>query len=114
MNQLCTRVPALLLMCCLTALTFAQSTVKTENYPDGKPKLYSERLDGVADGMWYEWYPSGQLRYRARWRQGKGHGEWEYFYENGQLRTQTVYADDLAQGPERLRPGGEAVGYILP
>ena len=107
MNLQCTRACALLFFCTLSFAAWAQTSVKSENYPDGKPKLYSERLDGQADGMWYEWYPSGQLRYRARWRKGKGHGEWEYFYENGQLRSRTVYAEDLPQGVEvQYHPNG--------
>ena len=103
----CRPLFALFLLLWLTPV-YGQRTVKTEDYPDGKPQLYAEQLDGQADGLWLEWYPNGQLRYRARWKEGKGHGLWEYFYEDGQLRSRSVYDADQPIGDYlEYHPNGE-------
>lgn len=69
-----------------------------EFFPDGRPKLWREVKDGLADGLWMEWLEDGNLRYRAYWKKGKGHGLWQYFHDNGTLRSEGFYTDDLAEG----------------
>lgn len=72
--------------------------INAEYFADGKPKLWRQINNGVAEGLWMEWFANGNLRYKAFWKQNKGDGLWQYFHENGRLRTEGFYADDLAQG----------------
>ncbi len=72
--------------------------VEQAAYPDGKLRVWKERVSGQATGTWLEWYPDGTLRYRAAWLQGKGHGTWEYFYPTGVRRSAEVYEQDLLVG----------------
>ncbi|NVO31653.1 PD40 domain-containing protein [Hymenobacter lapidiphilus] len=77
-------------------------------YPDGKPHVWKELLNGEASGTWLEWYPSGAIRYRAAWWQGKGHGTWEYFYPTGLRESAEVYEQDLLVGlASRYHPNGQ-------
>ena len=72
--------------------------VEQATYPDGKLRVWKERVNGQSTGTWLEWYPDGTLRYRAEWLQGKGHGTWEYFYPTGVRRSAEVYEQDLLVG----------------
>ncbi len=70
----------------------------TENYPNGKPKIWTSMKDGLASGLWQEWYENGQLKFNAYWLNGKGHGLWEYYHENGVLRQEEFYSLDIPIG----------------
>jgi len=111
MDQYCTRAPRpiLCLLALLTVLSLTgQRTVVAEDFPDGKPKLYREEVNGLAEGLWLEWYANGELRYRASWKEGMGYGLWEYFYENGSLRSRSVYVADQPTGIYReYHPNGQ-------
>lgn len=77
-------------------------------YPDGKPHVWKELLNGKASGTWLEWYPSGTMRYRAAWQQGKGHGTWEYFYPTGGRQSAEVYEQDVLVGlAYQYHPNGQ-------
>lgn len=69
-----------------------------EQFPNGKPSLWKNLVNGKADGLWMEWLPNGNLRYRAYWRDGKGHGKWKYFHPNGSIRYAGVYDNDQPVG----------------
>ena len=73
----------------------------TENYPNGKPKLWKTIKDGITNGQWQEWLESGKLRYNAYWKDGKGHGLWQYFHDNGVLRYEEAYIMDIPNGISR-------------
>lgn len=80
----------------------------SENYPNGKPKLWKNVINGKANGLWLEWYANGELRYRAYWKDSKGHGKWEYFYSDGTLRSVSVYQNDIPIGLSRTyHPNGQ-------
>lgn len=72
-----------------------------ETYPDGRPKVWKQLINGQANGLWLEWYPDGTVRFRAYWRDGKGDGKWQYFHPNGALRFEGTYAADRAIGIAR-------------
>lgn len=74
------------------------SGIITDQYPNGKPKVWRNFENGVPDGKWIEWYPSGVMRYKADWKAGKGEGNWEYYFENGQLRYEGVFMADVPVG----------------
>lgn len=77
------------------------TTIISEQYANGSPKLWKTLVDGKAEGLWLEWYPDGTLRYKAYWKNNLGHGKWEYFHPNGQLRSESFYLEDIGQGIER-------------
>jgi hypothetical protein len=70
----------------------------SEHFPNRKPSLWKNGINGKAEGLWLEWLPNGNLRYRAYWKDGKGHGKWEYFHPDGSLRFAGVYDNDQPVG----------------
>ncbi len=76
--------------------------VLIENYPNGKPKRWTSKKDGLADGLWQEWYENGHLKFNANWLNGKGHGLWEYYHDNGFLRQEEFYNLDIPIGIFRV------------
>ena len=74
------------------------SGVVTEQYVNGKPKLFKTVKNVLADGPWQEWYQNGNLKFDANWKEGKGHGLWKYFHENGQVRQEEFYNMDKPIG----------------
>ncbi len=99
----CPRAPRPLLLVCLIPLCCAlpaQTRTLVESYPDGRPKLHKQEVNGLAEGEWLEWYPDGTLRFRSWWSLGTGDGKWEYFYPSGRLRSETVYDRDQPSGTE--------------
>ena len=73
----------------------------TENYPNGKPKTWITKKDGLSNGQWQEWLENGKLRYNAYWKDGKGHGLWQYFHDNGILKYEESYIMDIPDGISR-------------
>ena len=67
-------------------------------FANGKPQLWKEVRNGLADGLWQEWYENGHLRFSAYWREGKGQGEWHYYHENGAVRQDEFYNADIPVG----------------
>lgn len=74
---------------------------QSENFPNGKPKTWISRKDGLANGQWQEWLENGKLRYNAYWKDGKGHGLWQYFHDNGTLKYEESYIMDIPNGISR-------------
>ncbi len=74
------------------------SGVVIDTYSNGKPKVWKEIHNGLANGLWQEWYENGQLRFSAYWKDGYGHGSWRYYHSNGQLRQDEYYERDQPVG----------------
>ena len=72
-----------------------------ENYPNGKPKTWITKKNGLSNGQWQEWLENGRLRYNAYWKDGKGHGLWQYFHDNGILKYEESYIMDIPDGISR-------------
>ena len=70
----------------------------TETYPNGKPKSWKTKKDGITNGLWQEWHENGKLKYNAYWKDGKGHGLWQYLHENGVLKYEESYLLDIPNG----------------
>ncbi|HNS17108.1 MAG TPA: hypothetical protein PKH94_01300 [Bacteroidales bacterium] len=82
-------------------------------YPDGKKKKTVPFVDGIEDGMAYEYDPEGTVISLIEYKKGfivnrekinrkdrnnLKQGKWAYFYDNGRVRLEGTYRDDLKNG----------------
>ena len=69
-------------------------------YPDGRPEIEFNYVDGLPSGLQRRWYPNGQLE--MEWEAIRGHGSaWSrQWHENGVVRLERVNEDGF---PVRIR-----------
>lgn len=92
--------------------TAVETSVKTEKYDDGSPRIergVTKMSDDsfVADGIFREYYANKQRFVEGQYEAGEPTGEWVYYHENGKLAKKVSFVDGLPSGPiEIFRPDG--------
>lgn len=74
-----------------TSGTRQSPTLRTHQYPDGRPHFQYQLKDKMPHGEGLVWYPNGELKSRGEYVNGVKHGLFKFYRDDGELEHQAFF-----------------------